>query len=50
MLHYLPEMHDFFKFNPTKHIVREPNALLTNRVKPISYPSEDLEEQKTPDE
>lgn len=48
MLHYLPEMHDFFKFSPTKHIIREQNAVLTNRVKPISYTSEEQEEEKVP--
>ena len=41
MIHYLPEMHDFFKFSPTKHIIRATNALLTNRVKPIVYTSEE---------
>lgn len=46
MLHYLPEMHDFFKFSPTKHITRASNALLTNRVKPIVYTSEEQEEEK----
>ena len=46
MIHYLSEMHDFYKFSPTKHIIREQNALLLNRVKPISYPSEEQEEQK----
>jgi len=48
MLHYLPEMHDFFKFSPTKHIIREQNAVLTKRVKPISYTSEEQEEEKVP--
>ena len=46
MLHYLPEMHDFFKFSPTKHIIRAPNAVLSNRVKPIVYNSEEQEEEK----
>ena len=41
MIPYLPEMHEFFKFTPTKHIIREQNALLTNRVKPINFASED---------
>ena len=39
MLHYLPEMHEFFKFSPTKLIVRGQNALLTNRVSPIVFAS-----------
>ena len=39
-------MHDFFKFSPTKHIIRATNALLTNRVKPIVYTSEEQEEEK----
>ena len=46
MIPYLPEMHEFFKFTPTKHIIREQNALLTNRVKPINFASEDQEEEK----
>lgn len=47
MLHYLPEMHDFFKFAPTKHLIREQQAVLTNRVNLISFPSEEqIEENK----
>ena len=50
MIHYLPEMHDFFKFSPTKHIICASNALLTNRVKPIVYTSEEQEEEKKQEE
>ena len=50
MIHYLPEMHDFFKFSPTKHIICASNALLTNRVKPIVHTSEEQEEEKKQEE
>ena len=46
MISYLPGMHEFFKFSPTKHLIRSEDALLTNRVKPMSYAAEELEEEK----
>ena len=45
MVTYLPEMHEFFKYFPTKHVMRENNATLTNRVKLIEYAPEEVEEE-----
>ena len=45
MITYLPEMHEFFKFFPTKHVMRQRNAILTNRVKLVDCPPEEDDEE-----
>lgn len=37
MIHYLPEVQDYFKFYPSKRLMIEDNALLTNRVPEVNF-------------
>lgn len=37
MLYYLPEVHDYFKFYPSKRLLVEEGALLTNKVPEMNF-------------
>lgn len=42
MIHYLPEVHDYFKFYPTKRLLVEEQAFLINKVGGMNF--EDIDE------
>lgn len=42
MVHYLPELHDYFKFYPCKKLLLEQGSLLTNKVPQMEFT--DIEE------
>ena len=37
MIHYLPEVHDYFKSYPSKRLLIDEKALLTNKVPETSF-------------
>ncbi len=37
MLHYLPEVHEYFKFYPTRRLLLEEGSLLTNKVAEMNF-------------
>ena len=37
MIHYLPEVHEYFKFYPTRRLLIEELSMLTNRAAEMTY-------------
>jgi hypothetical protein len=37
MIHFLPELHDYIKFYPTKRLLVEHGALLSNKVHEMQF-------------